>query len=111
MLNINQTIKEFQHILEEDYLCKQLFPKGTFRVAYKRGHKNLKKLIEPSKTFVRNSEEGSQGKRQYIGKCQKCGEYGKSTRGRKQASGIYCCQVLEESNQFLRRTTGKKYKF
>ena len=33
--NINQAIKNFQHILEEDDLCKQIFPKGTFRLAYK----------------------------------------------------------------------------
>ena len=108
--NINQAIKKFQHILEEDDLCKQIFPKGTFRVAYKRGHKNLKELIAPSKISLRDSKEGIQGKRQYIGKCQKCGECGKSIRGRKRASGIYCCQVLEESDQFLSRTTGEKYK-
>ena len=91
-------------------MCKQIFPKGTFRVAYKRGHKNLKELIAPSKISFRDSKEGIQGKRQYIGKCQKCGEYGKSIRGRKRASGIYCCQVLEESDQFLSRTTGETYK-
>ena len=108
--NINQAIKKFQHILEEDDLCKQIFPKDTFRVAYKRGHKNLKELIAPSKISFRDSKEGIQGKRQYIGKCQKCGECGKSIRGRKRASGIYCCQVLEESDQFLSRTTGEKYK-
>ena len=108
--NINQAIKKFQHILEEDDLCKQIFPKGTFRVAYRRGHKNLKELIAPSKISFRDSKEGIQGKRQYIGKCEKCGECGKSIRGRKRASGIYCCQVLEESDQFLSRTTGEKYK-
>ena len=108
--NINQAIKKFQHISEEDDLCKQIFPKGTFRVAYRRGHKNLKELIAPSKISFRDSKEGIQGKRQYIGKCEKCGECGKSIRGRKRASGIYCCQVLEESDQFLSRTTGEKYK-
>ena len=108
--NVNQAIKKFQHILEEDDLCKQIFPKGTFSVAYQRGHKNLKELIAPSKISFRDSKEGIQGKRQYIGKCQKCGECGKSIRGRKRASGIYCCQVLEESDQFLSRMTGEKYK-
>ena len=96
--NINQAIKKFQH------------PKGTFRVAYKRGHKNLKELIAPSKTSFRHNKEGSQGKRQYISKCLRCGKYRKSTRGRKRASGIYCCQLLEESDQFLSRKTGEKYK-
>ena len=108
--NISQAIKKFQHILEEDDLCKQIFPKGTFRVAYKRGHNNLKELIAPSKISFRDSKEGIRGKRQYIGKCQKCGECGKSIRGRKRASGIYCCQVLEENDQFLSRTTGERYK-
>ena len=78
--NISQAIKKFQHILEEDDLCKQIFPKGTFRVAYKRGHNNLKELIAPSKISFRDSKEGIQWKRQYIGKCQKCGECGKSIR-------------------------------
>ena len=108
--NISQAIKKFQHILEEDDLCKQIFPKGTFRVAYKRGHNNLKELIAPSKISFRDSKEGIRGKRQYIGKCRKCGECGKSIRGRKRASGIYCCQVLEENDQFLSRTTGERYK-
>ena len=80
--SINQAIRTFQHVLEEDDLCKQLFPKRTFRVAYKRGHKNLKELIAPSTISFRDNKEGSQGKRQYIGKCQKCGECGKPTRGK-----------------------------
>ena len=60
--NINQAIKKFQHILEEDDLCKQIFPNGTFRVAYKRGHKNLKELIAPSKISFRDSKKGFRGK-------------------------------------------------
>ena len=43
--DINKALRKFQHILEDDDQCKQLFPRGTFRVAYKRGHKNLKELI------------------------------------------------------------------
>ena len=54
--------KKFQHILEDD-LCKQLFPKGTFRVAYKRGHKNLKELIAPSKVSFRGSKEKVSGEK------------------------------------------------
>ena len=40
--DINEALGKFQHILEEDDECKNLFPKGSFRVSYKRGHKNLK---------------------------------------------------------------------
>ena len=42
--DINKALRKFQHILEDDDQCKQLFPRGTFRVAYKRGHKNLKRI-------------------------------------------------------------------
>ena len=42
---INKALRKFQHILEDDDQCKQLIPRGTFRVAYKRGHKNVKELI------------------------------------------------------------------
>ena len=62
--NINQVIniRKFQHILEEDEECKQLFPRQTFRVAYKRGHKNLKELLAPSKLVLRDTHAGGQGK-------------------------------------------------
>ena len=47
--DINEALRKFQHILEDDDQCKPLFPRGTFRVAYKRGHKNLKELVAPAK--------------------------------------------------------------
>ena len=47
--DINKALRKFQHILEDDDQCKQLFPRGTFRVAYRRGHKNLKELIAPAR--------------------------------------------------------------
>ena len=40
--DINEALGKFQHILEEDDECRNLFPKGSFRISYKRGHKNLK---------------------------------------------------------------------
>ena len=43
--DFNKALRKFQHILEDDDQCEQLFPRGTFRVAYKRDHKNLKELI------------------------------------------------------------------
>ena len=47
--DINGALGKFQHILEEDDECRNLFPKGSFNVSYRRGHKNLKELIAPSK--------------------------------------------------------------
>ena len=61
--NINQAIKKFQHILEKDEECKQLFPSGMFMVAYKRGHKNLKEPLAPSKIAFRVINVGGQEKR------------------------------------------------
>ena len=69
-------------------MCKQLFPKGTFRVAYKRGYKNLKELIAPSKISFRDSKEGSQEKRQYVGICQKCGTYQLGVGSKHQVSTV-----------------------
>ena len=81
-------------------------------VAYKRGHKNLKELLAPSKIALRviNVGGGGRGKRQYRAKCQNYGECGKSTGGRKWGSRIHCCQVLEEGQEFFSRTTGEIHK-
>ena len=109
--DINEALGKFQHILEEDDECRNLFPKGSFRVSYKRGHKNLKELIAPSKIALPDDrEERGNSKRQYQGKCVKCGGCGKSVKGRKRRSGIYTCQVLEESTEFKSTQTGERYK-
>ena len=52
----------------------------------------------------------SNSKRQHHGKCVKCRSCGKSTKGRKRSSGIYCCQVLEENNQFKSFQTKERYR-
>ena len=44
-----------------------------------------------------------------MGNVQKCGSRGKSTKGWKRSSGIYCCQVLEENNQFKRFQRKEQY--
>ena len=109
--DINEALGKFQHILEEDNECRNLFSKGSFRVSYKRGHKNLKELIAPSKIALPDDcEERGNSKRQYQGKCVKCGGCGKSVKGRKRSSGIYTCQVLEENTKFKSTQTGEKYK-
>ena len=68
---------------------------------FSRGHKNLKELIAPSKIALRDDcEQRGNSKRQYQGKCVKCGGRGKSVRGRKRFSGIHTCKVLEENTEF-----------
>ena len=103
--DINEALDKFQHILKEDDECRNLFPKGSFRVSYKRGHKNLKELIAPSEIALPDDcEERGNSMRQYQGKCVKC------VKGRKRRSGIYTCQVLEESTEFKSTQTGERYK-
>ena len=43
--DIGRAIRKFVLLLEEDEECNKLFPKGSFRMAYKRGHKNLKETF------------------------------------------------------------------
>ena len=52
---VSRALRKCQYILEEDEECRNLFPKGSFRVSYRRGHKNLKELLAPSKITL--SEE------------------------------------------------------
>ena len=47
--NIRACIKKHEKILEEDPELKELFPKGCFRVTERRGHKNLKEHLAPSR--------------------------------------------------------------
>ena len=42
--------------------------------------------------------------------CKKCGNCGKKTQGKKMASGIYNCHVMEEGDSFAGRVTGERYK-
>ena len=80
-LDINKALRKFQHILEDDEQCKQLFPRGTFIVAYKRGHKNLKEFIAPARVNTGMSV-GPNYDRDTQGKCGSCGT---SNRGRKKS--------------------------
>ena len=82
--HINKALGKCQHILDEDDECRNLSLKGSFRVQYRRGHKNLKELIAPSKiALLDDCEERGNSKRQYQRKCVKYGGCGKSVRGRK----------------------------
>ena len=106
-LDINKALRKFQHILEDEQ-CKQLFPKGTFRVAYKRGHKNLKELIAPARLNIGMSV-GPYYHWDTQGKCVKCGICGTSNRSRKRKSYIYVCQVVKEGSSFKSNQTGEVY--
>ena len=86
--DINGALRKRHYILEKDEECRNLFPRGSFRVSYSGGHKNLKELSAPSKIAL-SEERGERetARRQYQGKCEKCEECGRAIRGRK--SGIY----------------------
>ena len=45
--DIAKVIRKFSNILSDDEECKKVFPEGSFRVVYRRGHKNLKELLAP----------------------------------------------------------------
>ena len=53
-------MKKCQYILEEDEECRNLFSRGSFKVSYRRSHKNLKELLAPSKIAL--SEESGREK-------------------------------------------------
>ena len=40
-----RAIRKFVPLLAEVEECNKLFPKGSFRMAYKRGHKNVKGIL------------------------------------------------------------------
>ena len=83
------------------------FLKGSFRMAYKRGHKNLKEILAPSTI---STLEGELGRNSKTGQCKKCQKCGTSERGRKTSNGLNNCAVLEEGNTFCSKVTKEKYK-
>ena len=100
--DISGALKKCQYILEEDEECRNLFP---------RGKELLKELLVPSKIALSEKRgERETARRQYQGKCEKCGECGRAIRGRKRHSGVYTCQVLEENTEFRSAQTGERFK-
>ena len=76
----------------------EVFPKGSFRVAFKKGHKNLKEIIAPSRSMFLIME-GPCGKNRLgkKGSCKKCGKCGMSDRSRKRKNiNLNNCMVLQE---------------
>ena len=74
-----------------------------FRVAHRRGHKNLKEWISSSRVRGLSSE----GK---VGHEEEDPGSGKETQGRKRACRIYDCHVMEEGDSIASRVTGERYK-
>ena len=73
-LDIGKTIRKFSPLLAENNECRQLFPKGCYRMAYKRGHKNLKEIVAPSRILIQDNQLGRNSRVGQCRKCNKCGE-------------------------------------
>ena len=66
--DIPKAIRKFSNILSDDEECKKVFPEGSFRVVYTRGHKNLKELLAPSR--INNIDQQAKAKGvQQEGRC------------------------------------------
>ena len=105
--DIGRAIRKFVPLLAEDEECKKLFPKGSFIMVYKRGHKNLKEILAPSTI---STPEGELGRNSKIGQCKKWQKCGTSGRGRKRSNRLNTCAVLEQGNMFCSKVTKEKYK-
>ena len=82
----------------EDEECREVFPKGSFRVAYKNGHKKLKEIIAPSRSVFAGTE-GPVGRNRSgrEGSCKKCGKCRVGDRGRKRKNiNLNNCMVLRK---------------
>ena len=104
--DIGKTIRKFSPLLAEDKECRQLFPKGSFRMAYKRGHKKLKEIVAPSRILIQDNQLGRNSR---VGQCRKCNKCGENPKGRKRANGLNNCKVLEEGSVFYSKSTGERY--
>ena len=108
--DIRKALHKFTNVLMEDEECRQVFPKGSFRVAFKKGHMNLKEIIALSRSMF-SVTEGPFGKNRSgkEGSCKKCGKCGMSDRGRKRKN-INNCMVLQEGTHFRSNVTGEKFR-
>ena len=108
--DIREALHKFTNVLMEDEECREVFPKGSFRVVFKKGHKNLKEIIAPSRSMF-SIMEGPCGKNRLgkEGSCKKCGKCGMSDRGRKKKNiNLNNCMVLQEGTHFRSSVTGEK---
>ena len=110
--DIRKALHKFTNVLMEDEECREVFPKGSFRVAYKRGHKNLKETIAPSRSVFAGAE-GPVGRKRSgrEGSCKKCGKCGMGDRGRKRKKvNFNNCMVLQEGTHFRSNVTGERFR-
>ena len=76
---------------------------------YRRGHKNLKELLAPSR--INDIDQQAKAKRvQQEGRCIKCGKCGSNPRGRKRGIHLNNCIVLKEGKHFRRNNTREKFR-
>ena len=73
-----------------------------------RGHKNVKKLLAPSRFKGKGSEIRERETPEGRG-CYKCGKCGTNNKGRKRTSGMVNCGVLSEGSKFRINSTGEEY--
>ena len=109
--DIRKALHKFTNVLMEDEECREVFPKGSFRVAFKKGHNNLEEIIAPSRSMF-SITEGPGGKNRLgkEGSCIKCGKCGMSDRGRKGKNiNLNNCMVLQEGTHFRSNVTGEKF--
>ena len=83
--DIRKAIRASENILRADKECNQVFPRGCFRVEYKRTHKNIKEVVASSRIAIQEDSSNKQNStsRNTQGKCSKCGRCGTATRGKK----------------------------
>ena len=72
--DIRKALHKFTDDFMEDEECRELFPKGSLRVAFKKGHNNLKEIIAPSRSMF-SITEGPCGKNR-LGKEGSCKNVG-----------------------------------
>ena len=107
--DIAKVIRKFSNILSDDEECKKIFPEGSFRVVYRRGHKNLKELLAPSR--INDIYQQVKIKRvQQEGRCVKCGKCGSNPRGHKRDINLNNSSVLKEGTHFRSNNTREKFR-
>ena len=107
--DIAKVIRKFSNILRDDDECKKVFSERSFRVVYRRGHKNLKELLAPS--GINDIYQQVKAKRvQQEGRCVKCGKCDSNPRGRKRDINLNNCSVLKEGTHFSSNNTREKFR-
>ena len=108
--DINKLSGNFIKFWKRTNSAKNYFLKGRLEFHIKEVIKYFKEFLAPSRVVFENTDALSPSKRQHHGKCAKCETCGKSTKGRRRNSGIYCCHVLKENNQFKSFQTKEQYR-